>query len=275
MSRKRRRLVPGGFFHLISRFADKRFRLTSPDERRMYLALARRTLTGADWRPIAYALMSSHVHWLLAAGEDPAWKFVQPLHTSFAYWINQKHRRLGPVFAGRFALHFVPSARIAETIAYIHNNPVRAGLCHSARDSDWTSHRAYINAAPTPKWLDVALGKAEAGVSDVETFETFVENELLRPRERRLLGPRTAEDQAATVLVTDIKGRVGDSKEARRIAYFVWVRLLGRPQANLNRAYEISEASGCRLTAQKPTRLELAREIAREHAANVSEIRTK
>jgi hypothetical protein len=79
------------------------------------------------------------------------------------------------VFADRPASYAVPRHREAEVIAYIHNNPVRAGLVARARESSWSSHQAYVGLVARPAWLDVREGLRRAGCgADSRRFDELV-----------------------------------------------------------------------------------------------------
>src|SRR5207253_2547042 len=99
----------------------------------------------------------------LIAGRSRAEALFKPLHTGFAGWLNHVQGTLGPVFADRPLFVAVASARAACLLAYVHNNPVRAGVVASAARSTWTSHQFYLDARPAPPWLRVEQGLALAG----------------------------------------------------------------------------------------------------------------
>jgi hypothetical protein len=67
------------------------------------------------------------------------------------------------VFAARHTSVVCPAERAAALLAYVHNNPVRAGVVPLPEESEWTSHRAYLGLAPAPAWLDVARGLSLCG----------------------------------------------------------------------------------------------------------------
>jgi DNA-binding XRE family transcriptional regulator len=98
-------------------------------------------------------------------------------------WMNDQTGRLGPFFADRPRDYALREIGAASTIGYIHNNPVRAGLVGRARDSEWTSHRAYVGLAPTPSWLHIEDGMFWAQATDSEDFERYVDG-APRPPER-------------------------------------------------------------------------------------------
>jgi REP element-mobilizing transposase RayT len=160
-----RQISPGVFYHLISRFVDRRWEFGDVDERARYLDHLARALDETDWRCLAYALMSNHIHLGMVAGEAPLGGLLKRTNSPFARWMNERHGRLGPVFAERPAAWAIRPEHVGATLAYIHNNPVRAGVVRTASESSWTSYPAYIGQVPTPSWLDTAEGLARAGLA--------------------------------------------------------------------------------------------------------------
>ncbi len=67
-----------------------------------------------------------------------------------------------------------PVEGVARLIAYIHRNPVRAGLVTAPADTDWTSHRAYLGLAYKPSWLDVNLGLQLSSFRHAPTLDAWV-----------------------------------------------------------------------------------------------------
>jgi hypothetical protein len=78
--------------------------------------------------------------------------------------MNARLQRLGPVFADRPATFVIRPEDEGRLIAYIHNNPVRAGVVERARDSQWTSHASYVGARLAPAWLHIDEGLVRCGV---------------------------------------------------------------------------------------------------------------
>jgi len=55
---------------------------------------------------------------------------------------------------GGYDRHLWSPRHIWETIAYVHANPVRRGLCNLDTDWPWSSARAYAESCPTPMPID-------------------------------------------------------------------------------------------------------------------------
>jgi len=168
--------------------------MRGPLERAAYLHAAGRARERADLRPLAYALMSTHVHWAITETTDPHRAFLHPLHSKFGRCWNRVHGGFGPVFAERpTSIVLTTEEQLARLIAYIHNNPTRAGLVTDPAQSDWTSHRAYLGLCEPPPWLDVESTLAAMGFSASPSgrlaFHDFVCARASLPRDPTLAGP--------------------------------------------------------------------------------------
>jgi putative transposase len=54
-------------------------------------------------------------------------------------YVNRRHERRGHLFENRFSATLIrDEAHFEQTLAYVENNPVRAGLCLDAADWLWT-----------------------------------------------------------------------------------------------------------------------------------------
>jgi putative transposase len=169
-----RDIVPGVFYHLIARFVDRKWFFTNDDERRRYLALLGNALGQCDWTCLAYALMSNHIHLAMIAGTATLESWTKRVHSPFAIWMNERRKRIGNVFVrGPKAIAVLPENE-GKVIAYIHNNPVRAGVVSHASDSTWTSHRLYVGLAKPQPWLNVSEGLRRVGLERPEDFDAWV-----------------------------------------------------------------------------------------------------
>ncbi|MBA3817659.1 MAG: transposase [Deltaproteobacteria bacterium] len=163
MSRPLRSNGPGVFYHLIARFLNREWFIQDDEDRACYLRLLGRALGECQWRCVAYAIMSSHIHLGLIAGCERLGTWVTRVHTPFAQWVNTKYDRIGNVFTRGPKDYAVLPVNEGNVTAYIHNNPVRAGVVARARQSSWTSHRAYAGLVEPPSWLHLQEGLARSG----------------------------------------------------------------------------------------------------------------
>src|SRR4051812_36439330 len=176
MPRSRSFKQPNAVYHLIPRFVAGEWFIRGPHERRQYLELFGRAIQKSDWRCLSYGIMSSHLHLQLIAGTVPLADWLAEPHSLFADWMNERNKRVGAVFVrGPKSLHVSP-AGIGTVMAYIHRNPLRAGLVSNVRDTDWTSHRAYLGLDKAPPWLDVAAGLSLTGFESGEALDAWIQS---------------------------------------------------------------------------------------------------
>jgi len=106
-----------------------------------------------DLKVHAFALMPNHYHLMLETGSVPLSTAMQWLVGRFVQKLNKRRGWDGAVFRGRFANKIVTGdAYWMHLVAYLHLNPVRAGLHRDPGSAWWTSHRDYM-AGPGPHWL--------------------------------------------------------------------------------------------------------------------------
>jgi REP element-mobilizing transposase RayT len=207
MSRPPRHTTAGLVYHVISRFVDRDWFITSEEERTVYLSMFAEAVVKSDWRCLSYGVMSNHIHLAFLAGEQKL-SWLRDAHAPFANWMNERHDRIGPLFVRGPKDRPVEPGNVAKVIAYIHNNPVRAKVVSSADQSNWTSHRAYLGLVRAPAWLHVDEGMRLMGFADGHAFDQWTrepgndrweegEQEPVPPKllpcPRPFLGPRLVE----------------------------------------------------------------------------------
>jgi putative transposase len=170
-------------YHIISRFVGGEWFIEGEHERSHYLHLLGLALRTSDWRCIAYAVMSNHIHLAMIAGSMPRSTWLREAHSPFGEWINRRKERIGSVFAKGTYVCATDPAHVDVLIAYIHNNPVRAGVVSSAIESTWTSHRAYLGLSEPPSWLDIRQGVAliPPARQPRSAFDEWVRGQASRP----------------------------------------------------------------------------------------------
>ncbi len=107
----------------------------------------------------AYCFMVNHVHLLLREPEcGLISKFMQRLECRYVRWHNIKYDRCGHLFQNRFKSEPVESVGYFKTLVrYIHNNPVKAGMCDRAGDYADSSYKYYM----ADNCADAAIDGAE------------------------------------------------------------------------------------------------------------------
>ena len=112
--------------------------------------------------------MGNHVHILLKEGKENLTLVLKRIAGSYVYWYNWKYRRCGHLFQDRFKSEPVEDdAYFLTVIRYIHQNPIKAGICKNIDGYKFSSYNEYINK-PNLVNVDFCLG-----IIDKEQFIEF------------------------------------------------------------------------------------------------------
>ena len=98
--------------------------------------------------------MTNHVHLAVQVGVVPLSRIMQNITFRYTRWHNWRQGRTGHLFQGRYKSFLVDAdSYLQELVAYIHLNPLRAGLTAKSASYRWSSHRAYLGKEIIP-WLN-------------------------------------------------------------------------------------------------------------------------
>lgn len=97
-----------------------------------------------NYRLLAWCIMPNHVHVLVEAIEGHSLsRMVQAWKSFTAKSINKRLGRNGTLWMADYFDRYIRDDRhLAAVMAYIHNNPVKAGLVADAKDWPYSSARA-------------------------------------------------------------------------------------------------------------------------------------
>ena len=146
MARKPRVQFPGALYHVIVRGNKGQRVFRREADFNLYLKLLGEYKEAFDFLLFAYALMPTHVHLLVEARDKPLSGFMQRLQFRYTRNYNIRYRTWGHLFQGRYkAILCEKDSYLVELSAYIHLNPVRAGLVRHPMEYRWTSYGSYLN----------------------------------------------------------------------------------------------------------------------------------
>jgi REP element-mobilizing transposase RayT len=136
MARRARHESPGATHHVWAR-GNNRARIFHDDgDCQVYLVILRGVVATYGWRVLAYCLMGNHVHLVIQTPHANLGEGMQRLHSAYATHYNRRYPHDGHVFKRPYGSSLIKDdAQLAVTLAYVANNPVKAGLC--ARPEDW------------------------------------------------------------------------------------------------------------------------------------------
>jgi len=156
MARPKRIHFAGALYHVISRGNAGQPTFLCEADYRSFLDSLVRLKPKLKFKLYTYCLMPNHFHLLVGVGEAPLWTIMQRLLVRFTRLFNDRHRRYGHVFQGRFKAFLCNhDPYFATLVRYIHQNPVRAKLAAEPGAWPWSGHNSF-------------LGKDNAGLVDSE-----------------------------------------------------------------------------------------------------------
>ncbi len=142
MPRRPRVFVPGAIYHVYCRVGRGERAFSDAKAVAGFLAIVSEVRSVHDLQIFAWCLMPTHYHMALRTGEVPLWQSFRLIQGRSAQAYNHQHGVLGSLWQERYKAKLVLSDDyLKQLIAYIHLNPVRAGLTSNPRGYEWSGHR--------------------------------------------------------------------------------------------------------------------------------------
>ena len=98
-------------------------------------------LDGTRYELIARVVMPNHVHFLARFSQgQPLWKAMHSLKSFTSNELGKLHSDVRPIWQEESFDRFIRSEEhFSHVIRYIHENPVKAGICKSPDEFRWSS----------------------------------------------------------------------------------------------------------------------------------------
>jgi REP element-mobilizing transposase RayT len=184
MPRRPRVFVEGAIYHVYNRLARGAELFSEPEEAIEFVETLRTARDRDGLSVYAWTLMPNHFHLAVRAGPVPLSRTMGYVQARFGHGYNRRHRSSGPRWQSRYKARMVEDpAYLDRLIAYIHLNPVTAGLVDDPADHAFSGHREL-------------LGKVASPLSDVEGVLAVFGDTVRAARRayvRALKGAREAE----------------------------------------------------------------------------------
>jgi REP element-mobilizing transposase RayT len=169
--------VPYGYYHVATRGNNRRHIYDDDRDRRYFLSLLRRIARRYGWSVYAYCLMGNHYHLVFQIEERGLSKGMCELNLGYALGYNIRHGRSNHLFGRRFWSEMITSNEyLLGACRYVVQNPIRAGLCASCEQWEWSSYRATVGLTTPEPFLavkDVLSIATTPGPDPAATFREF------------------------------------------------------------------------------------------------------
>jgi REP element-mobilizing transposase RayT len=152
MPRKARIKEEFSTYHVIIRGNERKNIFISDDDRVRFLDTLKRMKDKYNYKLEAYCMMDNHVHLLINDNGNDISKILKSINISYVYYFNSIYKRVGHLFQDRFKSERVDNENyLLNVSAYIHNNPVKAGIVDSPEKYKWSSYNNYIGTKKDDK----------------------------------------------------------------------------------------------------------------------------
>lgn len=197
--------VEDSFYHIYNRGVDKQEIFQDEQDYKVFLHYLKRYLTlppkspdqvRPPWRSdlynkislITYCLMPNHFHLMIKQStEDAMTAFMRALSNSYVRYFNEKYKRVGPLFQGRYKAVLVETdSYLLHLTRYIHLNPIELEQVRPAGRSDlvgysYSSYGDYLGKRKT-NWvhpeeiLSFFKTAQRTSLKDILSYQSFVED---------------------------------------------------------------------------------------------------
>lgn len=144
MGRRPRQEYEGAVYHVIQRgnnreaiFGDDINKESLINNIFNYISVMKYSIYG-------YVIMSNHYHLIMRTSDIPLQKIMHRINNTYSKYYNKQKNRTGHVFGDRYkAIPVLDETYLLTLVRYIHQNPVRAKICGTAKEYGWSSDFFY------------------------------------------------------------------------------------------------------------------------------------
>lgn len=150
---------PGEYFHIYNRGNRKGVIFLDDEDYGFFILRLRQNLfpdkkmnpraallPDDSFSLVSYCLMPNHFHFLIRQNKDlPTSRLLLRICTSYSMFFNKKYNKVGHLFQDRFKQIFIKDTTYLTWLsAYIHQNPMIAGLVKNPAEFMWSSYTDFI-----------------------------------------------------------------------------------------------------------------------------------
>ncbi|HUV84325.1 MAG TPA: transposase [Methanosarcinales archaeon] len=144
MGRPWREEYIGGIYHVIARGNNKEYIFKESIDKGYFIKIIKESMEGMNYRLYGYVLMDNHYHLLLQVFDKKLQEIMHQINNKYSKYFNYKYKRVGHVFQGRYKAILVQDERyLISLLRYIHQNPLKAGMCKKVEEYKWSSDIFY------------------------------------------------------------------------------------------------------------------------------------
>lgn len=151
MPRAKRVFFDGAVYHVYNRLARGERVFASSGHASKFAELLRDVTIRDGVTIFAWAVLPNHFHVALRVGVVPLARSMKTLQWRMTRLVNWEAGVFGPLWQGRYQAKLVEDQRyLDQLLAYIHLNPVTAGLAEDPEKYRWSGHRDILGLRTKP-----------------------------------------------------------------------------------------------------------------------------
>lgn len=147
MPRVSRTSINSKYIHVITQGIKKEYIFKNDKYKQEYIKLLNNMLNEYEnTKILAYCIMDNHAHLLIYTDKiEELSKIMSRVNTSYGIFYNKHRMRVGYVFRNRYYTQEIADKKhLFNTLAYIHKNPVKAGMVENEIQYKFSSYKNYI-----------------------------------------------------------------------------------------------------------------------------------
>lgn len=134
MARTARIKSKTNIYHVMLRGNNKQQIFLDEEDSSRFLEIVRKYKDICNFKIFAYCLMGNHVHILVKTDDISLDSIMKRVVVKFVYYYNVKYSRIGHLFQDRYKSEPVETDEyFLQVIRYIHQNPIKAGICEKMK----------------------------------------------------------------------------------------------------------------------------------------------
>jgi len=143
---RRKRVISGtGIYHVMLRGINHQVIFEDDEDCEKMVHILSEVKAVSKCKLLAYCLMQNHCHFLIKVEEEGLDVIFKRIGSRYVYWYNLKYKRTGHLFQDRFKSEVIENeGYLIAVMRYIHQNPLKAGLCKEMSKYSWSSYNEYI-----------------------------------------------------------------------------------------------------------------------------------
>ncbi|MEX1311747.1 MAG: transposase [Candidatus Sulfomarinibacteraceae bacterium] len=172
MPRHPRLFIPGAIYHVYCRVARGEIVFDDDCEAIEFVETLREIRDLDRWTILAWCLMGNHYHLVIKTRTVDLWRSMARLQGRISRSHNRRHRYLGRLWQSRYRARVIDcEVYFRQVIAYVHLNPVSAGIVEDPADYVYSGHREIVGRC-SPHVVDlrsVLIGFGDGRACDAVT----------------------------------------------------------------------------------------------------------